>query len=134
MKNILKFMLAASFISLVTLNSCDPNGDNDPDVDVRTKFVSDWSCVEQGGPAYPVTISLDPNNSAQVLINNFHLLGVSEKAYAIATTSTLTIPSQEIANNTVNGSGTLVSENKINLTYTVNDHSQTETFNATYTK
>lgn len=129
-----KFILAAGIIILATLNACDPNDTPAPDEDVREKYTGQWSCVEQGGAAYYVNISLDPGNSTQILISNFHFFGTGESAYAIPTTSTLTIPSQDIAGNTVNGSGNLVSNNKINLTYYVNDHSQTETVNATYTR
>jgi hypothetical protein len=135
MNKSLKYLLMACIIALSFLNSCDTSV-NDPntDQDVREKYVAKWLCIELNGPTYEVTISIDPSNSTQILIGNFHLLGASAKAYAIATSNNITIPSQEICGNTVNGSGTLVNANKINVQYTFNDHSSTLTVNATYTK
>jgi hypothetical protein len=134
MKKSAKFIMAVALISLVALDSCNKS-DNPPDnTDVRTKFVADWSCVEQGGMTYPVSISLDSNNSSQVLIGNFHFFGSGIKATAIATSNALTIPTQEICSNTVHGSGTLVNSNKINMLYYVNNHSTIDTVSATYTK
>jgi hypothetical protein len=130
-----KILIFIGIIALFGLNSCDPNADNpNTDEDVRAKFVATWTCVEAGGMSYPVTITLDPSNSTQVLIGNFHFLGANEKAKAIATSNSLTIGSQELCSNTIHGSGILVNANKITLLYYVDNHSSIDTVNATYTK
>jgi hypothetical protein len=134
MKKSVRLLMAAAAISLVGLNSCDNSVNPPNETDVREKFVASWSCVEAGGAAYPVTITLDPNNSSQVLIGNFHFLGTGIKATAIPTTSAITIPSQDLCSITFNGSGTLVTANKINLHYYANNHSTIDTISATYTK
>jgi hypothetical protein len=134
MKTINKITAAAFTLALMTFVACE-----DPDVpdegDVREKYVASWTCTEVGGmPPYTVTISLDPSNSSQVLLGNFHYFGAGEHAKAIATANNLTIPSQELCANTISGSGTLTTTTKITMKYYVNNHSTIDTVNATYTK
>ncbi len=134
MKKLAYFLSTLMVVSFLALSSCeDPNVTPD-DTDVRAKYTYTWTCTEEGGMSYPVTISLDASNSSQVLIANFHYFGNNEKAKAIATTNNLTLPSQEVCANTINGSGTLTNSNKITMKYYVNNHSTTDTVNATYTK
>jgi hypothetical protein len=134
MKKLSKLLIAAALLSLVGLSSCDNSVNPPNETDVRAKYVASWSCVEAGGMTYPVTITLDPNNSTQVLIGNFHFFGSSVNAAAIATSNALTLASQEICSNTIHGSGTLVNSNKINMKYYVNNHTTIDTITATYTK
>jgi len=133
MKKILYFALSLMILTMVGLSSCDEPAVPD-DTDPRANYTYTWTCQELGGLTYSVVITEDPANSTQVLMGNFHMLGVNEKAYAIATANNLTIPSQELCNNTINGSGTLTNANKITLKYYVNNHSTIDTINATYTK
>jgi hypothetical protein len=133
MKTFFRFASAALLLSILTLVACEDIDDPDG-TDVREKYVSTWTCQESGGISYPVTITLDEANSTQILIANFHYLGSAEKAYAIATTNNITIPSQELCGNTINGSGTLDNPNKITMKYYVNNHSTIDTVNATYSK
>ncbi|MEI6124408.1 MAG: hypothetical protein WCQ95_12360 [Bacteroidota bacterium] len=127
--NIILFVV----ISILGLYSCEKTT-NDPPTDVRDQYVGSWSCSESPLINYPVVIRLDSNNSTQILISNFHLLGSNAKAYAIATINNLTLPSQVISGNTFNGSGTLVNANKFTLKYYVNNLTDIDTVNATYTK
>ncbi len=133
MKSLIRFIFPAFLLGLLFLAACeDPDGPDDGDV--RAKYTFTWTCSESGGMNYPVTITEDPSNTTQVLIANFHYLGNSEKAYAIATSNNLTIPSQDVCGNTVNGSGTLVNANKITLRYYVNNHVDIDTVDASYTR
>ncbi len=133
MKKQVKYIALITVVCIFGLYSCDKTS-NDPATDVREQYVGFWTSTESTSISYPVTISLDASNSAQILINNFHYLGASEKAYAIATKSSLTFPSQVICGNTISGSGTYVNANKITLKYYVNDQTTIDTVNATYTK
>ena len=132
MKKLIKISFALLFVSLIGLSSCE-EANNDPDIDPREQYVGTWSCNESG-INYSVVIGLDQGNSSQILINNFHYFGANEKAYAIATQNNLTLPTQIILNNTIYGSGTLVSSERINLKYYVNDQTDIDTINAVYTK
>lgn len=134
MKNLVKYIAVVLIASLVTLSACDPNDTIEPDQDVRASYLGSWLCSELSGMSYNVTVTLDQTNSAQVLIGNFHFYGAAEKVYAIATINNLTLPSQTICGNTVNGSGTLVNANKFTMKYYVNDQADIDTVNATYTK
>jgi hypothetical protein len=132
MKKSVKIILGFLLISFIGLSSCEETN-IDPETDPRAQYLGSWSCTESLG-IYPVTISLDPSNSTQILIHNFHLFGANEKAYAIATQNNLTLPTQSILSNTIYGSGVLVNNNKITLKYYVNDSTDIVTVNAIYTK
>jgi hypothetical protein len=132
MKKSIKIILGFLLISLMGLSSCEENN-TVPETDPRAQYLGSWTCTEPLG-TYPITINLDPSNSAQILINNFHLFGTNERAYAIATQNNLTLPTQSILNNTVYGSGILVNNNKITLKYYVNDQTDIDTINAIYSK
>ncbi len=134
MKNLVKYIAFFLVIGMFTLYSCDPNDTIDPDQDVRAAYLGTWLCTETSGMSYSVTVTLDQANSTQILIGNFHLYGASEKVYAIATANNLTLPSQVICGNTVNGSGNLVNESMFTMKYYVNDLTTIDTVNATYTK
>jgi hypothetical protein len=133
MKKFIYVLSTLFVVSLLGLSSCDEPVNPD-DTDARASYTYTWTCTETGGMTYPVTISLDPSNSAQVLLANFHYFGANEKAAAIATTNNLTFPSQEVCANTITGGGTLNNNNKITLKYYVNNHSTIDTINAIYTK
>jgi hypothetical protein len=133
MKTVLKISSIVSMILLAGLFACNPD-DGGVDSDMRVKYTGDWTATESGGISYPVTITLDASNSTQVLLYNFHYFGQNEKAYAIATASALTFPSQVICGNTINGSATYVSSSKITLQYNVNDQANNTAFSVTYSK
>ena len=134
-KFITNFAIIFFFGTALFLNSCQKDNGT-TDADARTKFVGSWFCVEQSTLSYTVNISLDPSNSSQILLANFHYQGDSEKAYATATTSSFTIPNQGMCNNAihVSGTGNFISDNKLTLVYYVNNQTDVDTIHATYTK
>ncbi len=134
MKSLSKYIFVLCAIALFAVSSCDTDNDITPDQDVRASYLGTWLSTEQSGMTYSVNITLDPANSTQIYIGNFHFLGANEKAYAIATSNNLTFPSQVICGNTIHGLGNLVSNNKITLKYYVNNQTDIDTINATYTK
>lgn len=129
----LKFFIVFTLLSLFIFSSCEEIDDPNEN-DVRESYLGTWSCHEVSGLNYNVTVQLDPSNSAQILIYNFHFQGSNEKVYCIATANNLTLPSQTYCGNTVNGSGNLVNSNKFTMLYYVNDNADVETVEATYTK
>jgi len=132
MKKSAKIILGFLLIGFMGLSSCEETN-TDPDTDPRAQYLGSWSCTEPS-MVYSVSISLDPANSTQILISNFHYFGANEKAYAIATQNNLTLPTQSILNNTIYGSGELVNNNKVTLKYYVNNQTDIDTINAVYTK
>jgi hypothetical protein len=132
MKKSVKILFGFLLMGILGLSSCEELN-TDPDTDPRAQYLGSWTCNESG-VNYTVTIGLDPSNSAQILINNFHYFGANEKAYAIATQNNVTIPTQAILSNTIYGSGDLVNNNKITIKYYVNNQTDIDTINAVYTK
>jgi hypothetical protein len=136
MKKFIKnFAIIFFFGTALFLNSCQKDNGT-TDTDARTKFVGSWFCVEQSTLSYTVNISLDPSNSSQILLNNFHYQGDNEKAYATATESSFSIPYQGMCNNAihVHGTGNFINANKLTVIYYVNNQSDVDTISATYTK
>lgn len=133
MRKYLRLINIVFLVILTGLFGCNTDSGG-PDSDVRVKYTGNWTGTESSGISYPVTIELDAGNSSQIVIKNFHYFGQNEKAYAIATASTLTFASQVICGNTITGSGTYVSSNKITLKYYVNSQASIDTINATYSK
>jgi len=138
--NILLIILTALAFAV---SSCVPDEDDDetgPYVDPRSKFTGSWNCVENskqfGQQTYNVNITLNPNNSTEILIANIYHFGFDEKAYAITSNNSATIPLQPICNNTNNikGSGMLSGNSQINWTYYVDDGADIDTCTAVYTK
>jgi len=121
------------FAILLPILACDPI-EGDPSADARDKYLGTWTAQEAGKKklTYQVQITADPNNSVQVLISNFYNFGI--QPYAIATSGSLSIPTQSFAAEgiTVWGSGNYAS-NKINWVYYVNDGANQDTIHSTYT-
>jgi hypothetical protein len=130
-----KFLFSIVIASMVVVfTSCDPNEDPLSDQDVRDNYLGTWKVQEsgKGKVTYEVEITADPDNSVQVLINNFYDYNI--KPYAIVTASTITLPSQDFAKSLqIHGSGTL-SQEKITWTYYVNNGADLDTIHSVYTK
>ena len=126
--------LVLSFLIL----SCTEGTDDINPQDDRDVFLGTWNVNETCNRIpYQVTITKDPTNSSQVIINNFWLIGPEEKAlYAIVAGSNIVIPQQNIYNDEktiVKGSGNM-NKNTIEWEYTVNDGADLYNCTATYEK
>lgn len=140
MKRLIKNTLVLVTI-LGIFYACNPNDTNNtPTADPRDKFVGNWSCNEyshlnHSNSTFPVTISLDPGNSSQILIANIYQLGASQKAYGIVANTYVNIPNQSVNSCSIKGSGTINSNsNQINWNYYVTSGSDIDTCTAVYTK
>ena len=121
-----KLVFLSLFISLIFIESCTTEDTIDP-TDSRDAYIGTWSCAENsslsGASTYDVRIRKDVSNSNQLLVDNFYLLGYSYSAVLSKSSSTLSLPSQSLSGNTIKGNGSIVSDIKINLSYTVDDGS-----------
>jgi len=128
MKEIMKIQYKTSLATLLMLvlilPACELD-DVDPDGDIRDKFIGTWRFDESEAKNdlafYTVQISKDPGNSSQVLLRNFGNAGNFYSAYGIVTTNRITVSSQTLASFTISGSGTTVSNTRMNWTYSIND-------------
>lgn len=137
MKN--KFFIPLLFGIMILFSACEETLDILPDnSDPRDKFIGEWTCSEtelRSTEDYTVTIQKNPENSTQVVLKNFGLLGQDAFPYAYITGDKITLPQQNVNDWTIkNASGELVDDETIEWTYTLNDGGDEEDFAATYTK
>jgi hypothetical protein len=130
--------ITSFFILVVLITGCmtDQNSNTDTG-DPRDKFLGDWKVTETCSRMnYNVTISDDPQNSTQVLIENFGNPGAGySPAVALVTGSTIYISSQTIGEGwSVSGSGTINDVGRVNWNYTLVINGNTETCTAFYLK
>jgi len=135
-----KILTYLNFILITLLFASCALEEDDPlnPADDRDQFLGTWNVTEScGKDAYQVTIEKDPSNSAQVLINNFWLIGFHEKPpYAIVAVNSIHIPKQLMCNddsNEVSGDGS-IHKNEITWNYTVSDGADLFTCSAVYEK
>jgi hypothetical protein len=131
MKTLFRFLFVSSIlITSWMMNSCevDDTTDTNPD-DPRNKFVGVWQFKELkslkngANQSYVVTISLDPSNSSQVILDNFGNPGSSDQSVeGTATINSIIVSSQILQNGWVieSGNGKLTSDaNVMNWSYTI---------------
>ena len=141
MRSLISKLLIISSLLMLLIWGCKPDDTPDPTNpdDVRAKYNGSWVCAENsklfGQQTYSVNIGNDPNNSSQVLISNFYHFGydAQDRAYAVVTSGTISVPNQAVCGHTIWGSGKL-SGSKINWNYYVNDGADIDTVSAVYTK
>lgn len=141
MKKYAPYLLKTAIVAViiaVTLISCETT-DNTGPTDARDNFTGQWFCTETpvspsgSNVTFNVNITKDVNNTTDIKISNFSSL--SGNAIGVVSGNSLTINSQTLDGNTIQGSGTYSSaNNKINLSYSVNDGLTNQTYTAVYSK
>ena len=130
------------FVALI-ITSCASDKKDDPlaptsTSDVRDKFVSYWSAIENsaviGTPtSHTVNIIKSTTTSSEILINNFS--GLSVSARAIVNSNLITIPYQQVGSiGFTQGTGTLTNANTISLTYTTTISGSRDSSSTVYSK
>lgn len=136
-----KSFLIFLVIAITALSGCEeaenilPGDNSDP----RDEFVGKWNCSEtelKSTEDYPVTIEYDPNNSGQVLIQNFGLLGQDARPYGLITGDKITIPEQDGFDGwtVIEADGNKTGANTIEWTYKLSNESDNFEYAATYTR
>jgi hypothetical protein len=124
MKKQRKFFLMMLALMVLAFPACELEED-DPDGDLRDKFIGTWRFNESEAKSdlafYSVVISKDPGNSTQVLLRNFGNVGNFHSAYGIVTASRITVTSQSMASIVVSGTGNMSSNTRMTWTYSIND-------------
>lgn len=127
-----KLLLLAAAYVLLTMAQCNP--DDGIDIDPRDKYIGDWSCTETSTQnpnpmTFNVNIVKEPLTENEIFVHNFYHLGFNEKALLLVNGTNLNIPVQTVCGLIFNGEGGFA-QNKINLTYTVNDGADIDTVSA----
>lgn len=111
------------------LISCQPEEIEEPNIDLT----GSWSCTEtSGNPSSTSTFTVHIKKSASgYTIENFYNLGFNHTANISVTDKNISIPSQSIAGFGVSGSGSIISETKVSLSYQADDGSGSNLDNCT---
>jgi hypothetical protein len=139
MKKFLKTIFSAAALS-VFMYSCAPDDSSTPastPTDPKQKFVASWNCAENskvhGSSSY--TLHIVDSTGSYVRIESLYNVGFQYKVEATISSPNITIANQGLASGfTVYGSGTMVNNNTVNMTYYVNDGSTIDTCTAVLTK
>lgn len=122
------FSWGLMFIMALALAACEPDEEliDEPETDPREAFIGTWSCTEtpltQKRATYLVEIINNPENSAEVLIRNFGLLGEQVKARALVIGNSIAIERQATSNGwEIEGEGEMQSSSTINWEYELFD-------------
>lgn len=136
MKRKITYILSFFILIILFLTpSCLP--DEDPiEEDPRDKYLGAWLCTESTSISYTVTVSKDPANSTQILLNNFHHLGTDEDVFTLVAGNSLQIITQNVCSGTMEVSGDAILEtpSRISFQYYVNDFADIDTIQAIYSK
>lgn len=123
---------------LVAFTSCIEDEPLDPDDqgDSRDIYVGSWNCVENEAKiAFTVHITRDPDNSDQILLENFAYIGMDEFATASILGATVTVPEQVPCDGyVVEGTGTLINEDEMEWSYSVTAGGDKVDYVATFTR
>lgn len=137
MKKTRQLITYSLLISLFFFTGCEEIDNTDPNTDPRDDFVGQWNCNETPAKKknnYRVNIEYDSDNSSQVLLFNFGLLGNTAAAYGIVAGDNVNIPLQDVSGGwSAQGQGELVNDNQIEWTYTLDNGSDRIDYIATYT-
>ncbi len=133
-----KISVFVLLLSFFILGGCDTADDNNPSPvpDARDKFVGNWKVNESCSKiTYFTSISKDPSNSVQVLIDNFGDASANEPDTAIITASTIHLYKQINSEGwMIEGSGKYNSDETIDWTYTLTISGTQDNCSSTYTK
>lgn len=87
--------------------SCTKENDLLDDGDIREEFTGDWTAIDNcSKQTYGINITIDDDNSSQVIINNYANLGYS--AEAVIAGNSIYVGNQEIGGGySISGNGKL---------------------------
>lgn len=126
------------FIFSTILFSCQKDDDNDGKSPIENLYGS-WVCEENsqqfGTSFYTVYINPHSTITNRVVIDNFHNTGVqTSHAQVEVNGNSLNLFLQNVNGFEVSGSGTLINNSQINMSYVADDGSGSDNVIATYTK
>lgn len=126
------------FLILITLFSCQKDDEKDNDSPMNN-LTGTWVCEENstqlGQSIYSVYISPHSSINNRVVIDNFYNLGVQvSNAQVEVNGNNLNLFLQNVNGFDISGSGTLVNNSQINMSYIADDGSGPDNITAIFTK
>ena len=125
MKNAFRLFLLIAAIASVIYTGCEPADEETSGDDSRDPFIGVWQFAESSsfkstdGQSYIVTISKDPDNSSQVILENFGNPG-SQSIFVtgLVTSNQIVVSSQSLSNGwVVEGSGKITNANQTAMSW-----------------
>ncbi len=128
-----KYLLSVVFLlSVFLLGSCAITTEDESD-DIE-KYTGTWSVSDQSARInYSVTITANPSNSAEILLNNFADLGTTAVGLVIG--NSVVIDNQSLGSDySVDGDGHYINSGKLEFNFNLNDGIDNEVRVAIFTK
>jgi pSer/pThr/pTyr-binding forkhead associated (FHA) protein len=127
--------LILPFLLLITFFSCQKDDEKDTDANIVGTWVCEENSKNLGTSFYSVYINPHSSISNRVVIDNFYNLGVTEShAQVEVNGNQLNLFLQNVHGFDVSGSGTLINDSQINMTFIADDGSGSDNVTATFTK
>lgn len=128
-----KYFLSFIFLlGILLIGSCAITTDEETD-DLQ-KYVGVWNVVDQAAKLnYNVTITTNPSNSSEILLDNFANLGTT--AIGLVIGNSVVIDNQLLgADYSVSGDGSYINSIKLEFNFDLNDGIDSEARIAVFTK
>lgn len=129
------WILGLMIIMITAISGCS-TADDDPDAgDSRDKYLGEWQVTETNSRLnYRVTITKDPMNSSNIVLDNFADSGT--KATGLVIDNNVEMPEQTIGENWTlkNASGSRDAVNLLTFRFDLVIDGNTTNHNATFTK
>ena len=119
--------------------SCAPE-DKAEDIpsEPRDNYIGNWLCKENSKvysqSTYSVSLKKSNTNAKELLCSNFYQLGGDTITLMVLDGTKFTIPRQSVSGQIISGSGTAMSDNYINFSFTANDGGQTDVVTAVFSR
>lgn len=127
-----KHLILLMLLGIILFSSCTETSDDDGNY--IQKYIGVWNVNDQSARInYTITITKNPSNSTEVLMENF--ANLNSTAIALVIDNSLVIDSQSISSDyTVSGSGSYISSNKLIINFDLNDGIDSDKRIATFTR
>ena len=141
MKTIFRISLFFASLTILLISACEPV-DNTTSDDPRDPYIGEWQFSESfkntDGQSYIVNIIKDPDNSSQVILENFGNPGSNGiSAKGVVTSTQVVVSSQQMSNSwIVDGNGKFSNSGKtvMDWTLSITAGGSKDTYTATATK
>ncbi len=122
------------FLIIIGVSSCTEDTDFPIDQDELGKFIGSWSVSDNALKInYEVSIERSATNSSRIILNNF--AGSGDAAEGLVAGKSIVISYQEVGQGWyVDGTGTYISESRLEFNYTLDIGGTEENRRAVFTK
>lgn len=127
-------LLLSLFFLTITLIIGSCTIASDENTDNIQKYIGTWNVVDQAAKLnYNVTITYNPSNSSEILLNNFADIGTT--AIGLVVGNSIIIDNQQLSSDySTSGNGYYINSVKLEFNFNLNDGINNEARTALFTK